>query len=182
MPKTDVHFASYLSETVDVLSHDGALLVTADKSGQANIMTIGWGTFGWIWSKPMFLVMVRPSRYSYELLEEHGEFTVNVPGKSLAEAVAYCGVVSGRNFDKFAEKGLTASRGKRVTVPVIRECVVHYECSVVHKNDILPAELMPAIDKAAYSDQSYHRVYYGEILAAYADVDAPSKLREIAAW
>jgi flavin reductase (DIM6/NTAB) family NADH-FMN oxidoreductase RutF len=130
----------------------------------------------------MFLVMVRPSRHTYEMLEEHGEFTVNIPGKNLAEAVAYCGAVSGRNFDKFAEKGLTASRGKRVRVPIVGECVVHYECSVVHKNDILPSELMPAIDKAAYADKSYHRVYYGEILAAYADTDAPAKLKEIAAW
>ena len=182
MSKADVHFSTYLRETLDVLSHDGALLVTADKTGQANIMTIGWGTFGWIWSKPMFLVMVRPSRHTYGLLEEHGEFTVNIPGRDLAEAVAFCGSASGRNFDKIAEKGLTASRGKRVKVPTVKECLVHYECAVVHHNDVLPQELVPAIDKVAYTDKSYHRVYYGEVLATYADSDAAAKLKEVAAW
>ena len=182
MPKQDIHFSRYIRETFDVLSHDGALLVTAKKSGHANVMTIGWGTFGWIWSKPVLMVMVRPSRYTYEFLEDNGEFTVNIPGKDLAETVAYCGRVSGRNFDKFAEKSMTATRAKRVRVPIIKECLLHYECRVVHTNDILPETLVPEINNTAYSDKSYHRLYFGEILATYADVDAGAKLASAGAW
>ena len=145
-------------------------------------MTIGWGTFGWIWSKPILMVLVRTARHTFEFMEQHGEFTVNVPGPALAETVAYCGRVSGRNYDKFAERGLTATRGKRVSVPVIKECVVHYECREVHKNDVLPEFLAPEINQNAYGDRDYHRIYYGEILATYADPDAAAKLTNAARW
>ena len=182
MQKEDVHFTKYLAQTINVLSHEGALLVSADKSGRANVMTIGWGTFGWIWSKPILVVLVRPSRYTFEYMEQHGEFTVNIPSPALAETVAYCGRVSGRNFDKFAERGLTAARGRRVSVPVIKECAVHYECREVHKNDVLPDLLAPEIDENAYGNGDYHRIYYGEILATYADPDAAAQLSNAARW
>ena len=181
MAKEDVHFTTYLKETLAVLSNGGALLAVADTSGGANVMTIGWGTVGWVWGKPVFLVMVRPSRYTYSFLEDHGEFTVNVPGRELAAAVARCGSASGRDVDKFAECGLTAVPGRRVKVPVIEECVLHYECRVVHRNDVIPAELAPDIDATFYADRSYHRCYYGEILAVYGDPDAGVTLAQAAA-
>ena len=170
--KEDIHYTTYLRETLEVLPLDGALLVSVDKAGRANVMTIGWGTFGWVWGKPVLTVLVRPSRYTYELLEESGEFTVNVPPRSMAETVAYCGSVSGRNFDKFEERKLTATRGKRVRAPIIEECAVHYECRVIHKNDVVPTTLAPEITQSAYRNDDYHRIYYGEILAAYAKPDA----------
>jgi len=180
MNKQDVHYSTYLRETLEVLSHDGALLVSVTKSGHANVMTIGWGTFGWVWEKPILAVFVRPSRYTYHLLEESGDFTLNIPPRTLAETVAYCGSVSGRNFDKFAERKLTARASRRVRAPIIEECVVHYECRVVEKNDVLLATLVPEIAQSAYRNGDFHRVYYGEILATYADPDALVRLANIA--
>jgi len=159
------------------MREDGLLLVTAGAGGKPNVMTIGWGTIGSIWSRPVFLVLVRPSRYSYSRLEESGgDFTVNVPPRELAEAVAHCGTVSGRDHDKFVEKHLTPAPSRQVRAPIIRECVVHYECRTLHRNDLAPDTLAQAVQDEFYAQGDYHRVYFGEIVAAYADEDAAKRL------
>ncbi|HID95681.1 MAG TPA: flavin reductase family protein [Candidatus Latescibacteria bacterium] len=170
MSKVEVGYTDYLKETLDGLE-DGLLLTSVDKKGEPNVMTIGWGSIGRIWGKPMFVVLVRPSRFTYGLIEETGEFTVNVPPKELAEAVAFCGSVSGRDHDKFKEKGLTPLPGRLVKSPLIEECVLHYECKVVHKNDVIPGELAPDIIPEFYPKDDYHRVYFGEIISVYASRD-----------
>jgi len=159
------------------MREDGLLLVTAGAGGKPNVMTIGWGTIGSIWSRPVFLVLVRPSRYSYTRLEESGgDFTVNVPPRELAEVVAYCGTVSGRDHDKFVEKHLTPTPSRQVRAPIIRECVIHYECRTLHRNDLAPDTLAQAVQDEFYAQGDYHRVYFGEIVAVYADEDAAKRL------
>ena len=58
----------------------GAFL-TVKNGEKMNVMTIGWGNIGFIWGKPIFTALVRYSRYTYELLENSGEFAVCVPKK-----------------------------------------------------------------------------------------------------
>ena len=176
MPKVEVEYTTYLQETLDVMAHGGLLLACADEAGNPNAMTIGWGTVGVIWGKPIFVVLVRPSRFTYDLIERAGAFTVNVPTKELRDAVTFCGTVSGRDHDKFAEKGLTAVSGERVNVPAIEECVVHYECKVVHRNDVLKEVLDEEIRSSAYAAGDYHRLYFGEILGTYASEDAKERM------
>ena len=66
----------------DILEQVGtAALVTAKADGQVNPMTIGWGTLGVQWGKPIFIVFVRQSRHTKALLDKNGEFTINVPLK-----------------------------------------------------------------------------------------------------
>lgn len=174
--KVEAGYFDYLNETLDVLGKPGLLLVSTDADGKPNAMTIGWGTVGIIWGKPIFVVLVRPSRYTHGLMEQTEDFTVNVPSAELREAVAFCGSKSGRDYDKFAEKGLTAVPGKKVKSPIIDECVIHYECKVVHKNDVLKDELAGAIVSSAYPAGDFHTIYYGEILSVYASPDAREKL------
>jgi len=174
--KVEAGYFDYLNETLDVLGNPGLLLVSTDADGKPNAMTIGWGTVGIIWGKPIFVVLVRPSRYTHGLMEQTEDFTVNVPSADLREAVAFCGSKSGRDYDKFAENGLTAVPGKKVKSPIIDECVIHYECKVVHKNDVLKDELADAIVSSAYPDGDFHTIYYGEILSVYASPDAWEKL------
>lgn len=176
MAKVEVHYPEFFQETMNVMTNEGLLLASLDAVGKPNTMTIGWGTMGLIWGKPMFIVLVRPSRYTYGCLEATDDFTVNVPPKELAETVAFCGSVSGRDHDKFAERGLTAVPGKRVKSPIIEECVIHYECKVVHRNDVIPANLAPDIRAGAYPAGDFHRLYFGEILAVYADEDARERV------
>jgi flavin reductase (DIM6/NTAB) family NADH-FMN oxidoreductase RutF len=120
---------------------------------------------------------VRHSRYSYTRLEEAaGDFTVNVPPRELAEAVAHCGTVSGRDHDKFLEQRLTPVPSRQVRPPIIKECVVHYECRTLHRNDMAPDTLAQAVADEFYAQGDYHRVYFGEIVAVYADEDAAGRL------
>ena len=81
-----------------------AALVTTAAEGKVNTMTIGWGTLGVEWGKPLFTVFVRQSRYTKELLDKNGEFTINVPlkGTDRKQALGFCGSKSGRDVDKFA--------------------------------------------------------------------------------
>ncbi|MFQ5808058.1 MAG: flavin reductase family protein [Armatimonadota bacterium] len=176
MAKVDIAYTDYLNEMLTLLGSPGLLLASVDAAGKPNTMTIGWGTLGIVWGKPIYCVLVRPSRFSFGLIEETKDFTVNVPYPEMSEIVAYCGTVSGRDHDKFAEKGLTATPGRTVKSPAIEECAVHYECKVVHKNNVLPAELAPAIGDRAYPQGDFHTIYFGEILAAYADEDAAERL------
>src|SRR5208337_2213667 len=94
MNKVQVKFTDYFAQTIQRMREDGLLLVSTGTDGKANVMTIGWGTIGCIWSRPVFIVLVRPSRYTYSRLEQVSDFTVNVPPRELSAVVSYCGSVS----------------------------------------------------------------------------------------
>jgi flavin reductase (DIM6/NTAB) family NADH-FMN oxidoreductase RutF len=176
MAKIEAGYTEYLKETNKMLGHGGLLLASADAQGNPNVMTIGWGAIGIIWGKPIFIVLVRPSRYTHSLIEIADDFTVNVPTPELADKVLYVGTHSGRNEDKLKATGLTATPAHEVKSPIIEECAVHYECRVVHKNDVIPDELAEEIISRAYPKGDFHRIYFGEILAVYTDVDAKKRL------
>ncbi|NQS90351.1 flavin reductase, partial [Patescibacteria group bacterium] len=69
----------------------------------------------------------------------------------------------------FKEKGLTCIPGKNVKSPIIEECVLHYECRVLHKNDIMPARVPQNVTSEYYPQRDYHRIFFGEILSVLAD-------------
>jgi len=161
-----VNYAQYLPQALRQLPV-GAFL-TVQSGDLLNTMTIGWGTVGYIWRKPIFTVAVRYSRYTYELISKSDEFTVSFPlDNSLRKELAVCGTKSGRDIDKFKECNLTAQPGQVVSTPVIGECPLHYECKLVHKQVMEPGLLSPEIDRDCYQDRDYHTLYYGEIVACY---------------
>lgn len=166
MENLDTGFSHYLTETFKVMADMGVLLVSGNKE-KCNVMTIGWGTAGVVWGKPVFIVLVRPSRYTYQFIEKTSQFTVNVPTSEMREIATFCGTVSGRDRDKFEEKNLIAYPGKEVNSPVIKQCPIKFECQVIHKNDVIPAELSPDIPEEFYPQGDYHRVYFGQIMTAY---------------
>ena len=176
MAKVDVGYGDLFHETVHVMTSGGLLLAAQDEQGKPNAMAIGWGTLGSVWGKPLLLVLVRPSRCTYDLIEQTGDFTVNVPPAELAQAVQHCGSVSGRAHDKLPECGLTTAPAREVNAPIIEQCVIHYECRVVHKNDVVPSELVRNIQEGSYANGDYHRIYWGQILATYADLEAAKRL------
>ena len=155
-----------LGEMLAGLENDGLLLVTGK---QGNPMTIGWATIGRIWERPVLTVLVRPSRYSFVLLETLPEFTVNVPAADHGKSLAICGSKSGRDMDKIAECGFSLGSSASITVPYISECPVHYECRVILKSDVVNADLEPDIIPEFYASGDFHRVYYGEILGVYRE-------------
>jgi flavin reductase (DIM6/NTAB) family NADH-FMN oxidoreductase RutF len=177
MDKIDVGYANFFSQTCAALAGDGVLIVTQGPAGRPNIMTIGWGSIGVIWGKPIFTILVRPSRYTYELLEQRGEFTVNVPTPALRKATVVCGSQSGRNTDKFAACELSPLASLIVAPPLIRECAIHYECRVVHRNNVIPNALADQIVTGYYARGDFHRVYFGEIVRSCIDPERIAELK-----
>ena len=98
-----------------------------------NLMTAAWA--GTVCSDPpMVSVSIRPSRYTYELVEKSGEFTVNLTDRGLLKAADYCGVRSGREEDKFARCGLTKVRAEGLRLaPAIAESPVYLACKVQNR-------------------------------------------------
>ncbi len=151
-------------ETADLLDGDGALLVTGNPP---NPMTIGWGTLGIIWGRPIFQVLVRPVRYTFGLMEQASDFSVCFLSEKYRKQLAFCGTRSGRNHDKVAICGFTIEPGIRIHAPFIGESMFHYECRIVHKHRLDPATLHPDIQSRYYPQPDHHMVYYGEILGVF---------------
>jgi len=148
--------------TLDILAR-GAFLTT-QAEGKLNTMTIGWGSIGHIWQKPVFMVMVRPSRFTYDLIEQSGEFTVSIPHEDMQMQLGFCGVKSGRKTDKFAALNLATFASQKIATPAIKIKGLHYECKVLYKTTMLPAQLDAAVNEKAYPEADYHVMYFGEIL------------------
>jgi len=106
-----------------------AVLVSCGSGERANIITLAW--VGTLCSEPPLVgISVRPSRYSHGLIEEEGEFVVNLPSAEQVRWVDYCGVVSGRDEDKWAACGFAPAPATEVQAPIIAECPVNIECRV----------------------------------------------------
>lgn len=94
-----------------------------------NLITIAW-TGILCTDPPVCYISVRPERHSYDLIKKYGEFTINLSTQELAYATDWCGVRSGRDFDKFKECGLHALPGQKVKSPSIGESPLSLECKV----------------------------------------------------
>ena len=164
---TDLQYDAKIAEVTYAMSHGGVFLTTSHQ-GRDNTMTIGWGSIGYYWGKPIFTVVVRNSRHSFNLLENSGEFTVSIPlDGSMREELRLCGTSSGRDIDKFAAYNLKTQAGTQVKVPIITQCDLHYECRVVYKSAMDPNQLAVDLDQRWYPQRDYHTFYHGEILACY---------------
>ncbi|HHY05139.1 MAG TPA: flavin reductase family protein [Thermoanaerobacterales bacterium] len=140
------------------------VFLTVKQGDNTNTMTIGWGMLGRIWNRQIFMVLVRYSRYTYELIEKADSFTVSIPKyNTLEDALNICGTKSGRDIDKFKECNLTCEPGKTVASPIIAECDIHVECKIIYKQPLDPEKIPEEIKKVHYKTQDYHVLYYGEI-------------------
>jgi flavin reductase (DIM6/NTAB) family NADH-FMN oxidoreductase RutF len=149
----------------------GILLTTKGKTG-VNTMTIGWGTIGIEWGKPIFVAYVRGSRYTHQLLEENPEFTINCPvGEFDSKILGFCGTKSGRDIDKIQELGLHPEEPVSVTVPGIKELPLTLECKVLYRNpqptDTIPQEILDRYYPEKDGVRDFHYAYYAEIVNAY---------------
>ena len=88
MGTRNIRFEKNVRDTLETMQQHGLLLSSVGAEGRPNVMTIGWGCTGIIWGKPIFTVLVRPSRFTFQSIQASGEFVVNVPDASLVEAVS----------------------------------------------------------------------------------------------
>ena len=106
-----------------------AVLAVAQYDGPPNVITLAWVT-PVSHDPPLLIVAVSPRRFSHDLIAESGEVTVNVPPWELLEEVAFCGRVSGREVDKFAETALRPEPSRMVAPPGIEQCLATLECTL----------------------------------------------------
>ena len=151
------------------------ILLTSEAEDCVNAMTIGWGTLGIEWGVPIFAAYVRTSRFTYDLVERTGEFTVCVPygekfSKEVTKALGLCGSRSGRDMDKLAAAGVHTVEAEIVRPPAIKEFPLTLECRVVF-SQLQPIKEIDSRFKKFYPESGDHSAphvaYYGEILKAY---------------
>lgn len=134
------------------------MVSTADKEGNTNIFTVAWT--GTVCTNPaMVYISVRPERYSYHMIEESGEFVINLTTEQLAHATDYCGVRSGRDVDKFAQMHLTPLPSQHISAPGIAESPVNLECKVTQviplgSHDMFLAEVLGVTVDEKYMDEN----------------------------
>ncbi|WP_430884403.1 flavin reductase family protein [Fusibacter sp. JL216-2] len=136
-----------------------------------NTMTIAWANSGQMWGKNSFVVAVRHSRYTFELMEDSEYFTVSIPrAGSLKKELGFCGTISGRDRDKFKEVGLTPSYLEDIPVPLIEECALHIVCKIAYKQAMEPSLIQADYVKQKYKTNDYHTMYHGEVIGVYESI------------
>ena len=170
--KREINPFDYAGEIFKALPR--GILLTSEAEDCVNAMTIGWGTIGIEWGVPIFAAYVRTSRFTYDLIERTGEFTVCAPygelSKTAAKAIGICGSKSGRDVDKLAQAGVHLVEADIVRPPAIKELPLTLECRVVF-SQLQPIKEIDSrfgkfyVPNTAHSEP--HVAYYGEILKAY---------------
>ena len=129
-----------------------AVMVSCAADGRDNVFTAAWT--GIVCTNPaMTYVSVRPERFSYDLIRKSGEFVINLVPSELARACDLCGVVSGREGDKFKRAGITREQMRDVNRPGTAECQVQLECRV----------------RQAGTELGSHHMFLSDILCVHAD-------------
>ena len=167
MTKKKIDIRDYAGEIIKAMRP--GILLTTKVGGKVNSMTIGWGTLGIIWERPVFVAYVRQQRYSREMLDECREFTINVPvGAYRRKILGICGSKSGRDMDKIEAAGLTRVEPEVISVPVIKELPLTLECRVLYRQEQESDQFNEEITRQFYTmETGDHICYYGEIVAAY---------------
>lgn len=133
-----------------------ALISSGSTPDEYNVMTVSW--LGTICSDPpMVYISVRPGRNSYETIKRTGEFVINLTTEEIAEATDWCGVKSGRDFDKFKESGLTPIPASIVNCPIVEQSPVSIECRVkeiktLGTHDMFIADVVNIVADEKYID------------------------------
>lgn len=126
-----------------------AVLVTCGTMEQSNMLTVAWT--GTVCTDPaMCYISVRPERYSYDIIRRQMEFTINLTTEAMARATDWCGVRSGRDYDKWSETGLTPAPGVMAACPHIAESPLSIECRVkeivsLGSHDMFLAEVLDVL-------------------------------------
>ena len=156
------------NENLDImmghLAKDGAFLTVKDSAGRLNTMTISWGFCGVVWGKPHFITLVRPQRFTREVLKKADSFTISVPYDGLKKELTVCGTETGRETDK--SKVVKFTTAKSVASPVVAGCNFYYECRINYTDSFRGEKIPEDIDKAFYT-QDWHDFFIGEIVETY---------------
>lgn len=154
----------FQTKPIDLLANQWMALTVGNRE-YANSMTIAWGSFGQLWSKPIVIVYVSEDRFTKHLMDENEYFTVTAfpEDARYREALSYLGSESGRNTDKMKGCGL-AVEYTDLGNPIFAEGNLAIECRKIY-SDAFNLDLVPAeVRNGMYSELGVHSFYIGEIV------------------
>ena len=148
---------------VKLIGQDWALL-TAEKNGVANTMTISWGQFGVMWGMDVVVVGVRPQRFTKEFVDAASAFSVSFFDSSFKDTLSYLGTVSGRDEPKIEKSGLTLCQMDGT--PAFAEAHTIITAEKVFAQPLLEESfLQTSTVNSWYPEKDFHTLYFGRILS-----------------
>lgn len=160
-------FYEHLSEAMEHLHKRGAFLTVSNAEGTTNTMTISWGYIGFSWDRPIFVTLVRPQRFTNEVIQTANSFTISIPFvDEMVRPLAICGSKSGRDVNKLELAGIEYTSAKTVASPVVAGCDIYYECKISYTDPLCMEKLNKDIAEGFYKGDS-HNFYFGEITSTY---------------
>jgi len=159
-----------LVKPFDLIKYQTLVLTSGSyTAGKFNAMVIGWGFLGSMWNKPCAIVPVRPTRFTYEFIDNSPDFTLCAFPDTFKRDVLYLGTHSGRDEDKLSRTRLTPQASQLVSAPCYAEAELVIECKKIYWVDLNPAQFIDPDIERNYPARDYHRMYYGEMLTVRAE-------------
>lgn len=159
---------------MEALEKNGAFL-TIKNNDEINTMTIGWALMGKVWGESVLSVLVRYSRYSFDMINNANTFSVSIPkDDSLKKELAFCGTKSKRDTDKIKECNFTLKEAKTIDGAILGECKYHIECEVDYKQAMDPnlikegnGDYIKRFYGVGKGHNDCHVIFTGKILDVY---------------
>lgn len=137
-------------------------IVASEHNGLVNAMTASWGGLGVMWAKNVAYIVLRPQRYTKELIDESGKFSLTFYNNEYKKLLNYFGTVSGRDEDKIATSGLTLDFDKKI--PYFKEAKLCLFCkNLYHQNIEKSCFLDKKLIDLWYPKSDFHTLYIAEI-------------------
>jgi flavin reductase (DIM6/NTAB) family NADH-FMN oxidoreductase RutF len=161
---------------------DEWMLITAGNTetdaGSWNTMTAGWGGLGVLWARDVAFIVVRPSRYTFDFVNNNSLFTLSFFDEKYRKALDFCGARSGRDTDKAAETGLSPivfdgrlAGGKIAGAVAFEEAKDIIVCRTMYAHDFDPSKFLDPTMEDAYHGKDYHRLFFAEVITLLVKAD-----------
>jgi len=168
-----IAIADFTTKVFDLWDNRWLLLTCGDfQSGSFNSMTVAWGGFGIMWNLPIAMVVVRPSRFTYQFMNDFDSFSLCSFPEKHRKALNLLGKKSGRDGDKIAESGLTPTPLDVIASPIFEEASLSIACKKIYFSDFDPSHFLDDRIEKQYHGRDYHRMVYGEILQVLSTPDS----------
>ncbi len=139
------------------------VFVTCGKS-TPNIMVTHLGALGKLWGRSVFMLPIRSSKYSYQIVTQTKSFALNVPARDMRTEIALCDTISGFKCNKFETLGLHPKRAKSIEAYILGECGLIVECNVIAA---IPPESVTPFVPNLFDAARAHTLFVGEIANTY---------------
>lgn len=160
----------FVAQSFNLWKNQWMLLTAGNyQNGKYNTMTVAWGALGIMWNKPFAMVVVRPSRYTFEFMNNFPDFTLSAFPKSFKKDLSFLGKNSGRDMDKISQTNLHPVKSEIVASPSFQEAELIIECKKNYWNDLQPENFIDPAIAENFENKDAHRIYFGEILLIKGD-------------